>query len=540
MKYSIVLPIKVLGRVATDRSPILQDVSPIRPTNGFILFKFIGLPSYRKFLGISGCEATGDRFPISGLHEFILIAPKKELPILEDLVFKNEEKIPFRLVAEETLLDRNISEERGWLKQQILKLAVSSIVMTDHYLVVDSDHFLTKPFGIKDIFQNDKVLYHTEPWQTENSDRYSVNSEWWINSATILNQKELPINGLMSVTPQVLITQVVKDLVGYVSNTLIHDPKNIDSTDAWQKFLCERNFTEFTLYWVFLLKTNRTNLYEETKTLWAHDHEVNVLRTECNKNKVGNALKLQKTSFSVIQGYIEQDLLPFIKEFSRFFEPKNSIFDAVFLTASMLIPNRQQSFSTDVRFRQTLDTLNSIKKRVPNSYTILIEGTKNLPESIRRIYEYHYDHVIYTDDLDISLYLDAPNIGAGEMKLLELGVDWLEKQDIKTEVVFKLGARYVLNDSFNINAFSKEFFSFKKKYDESVKSDVVITGLYSIPFPLLKEFKSVLQKGPVLLATCYPMIEQLFIEVIGQQKISFVETLGLEGSLSYNKQFFSV
>lgn len=515
MKYSIVLPIK-----------ILQDAPPIRPTNGFILFKFIGLPSYRKFLDLSDLE------------EFILISPKKELPILEDLLSKQEEKIPFRLVAEETLLSRNVSEERGWLKQQILKLAVCSIVKTDHYLLLDSDLFLTKPFSAVDIFRGEKVLYHSEPWQTENSDRYSVNSEWWINSATILNQKELPTEKLMSVTPQVLITKVVKELVEYITKIIIPDPKNID-IDLWQKFLCERNFTEFTLYWIYLLKTNRTNLYEETKTLWAHDHEVNVLRTECNKNKVRDALVLKKTSFSVIQGYIEQDLLPFIKEFNRFFEP-GSLYDAVFLTASMLIPNRQQSFTPEERFRQTLDTLNSIKKRVPNSYTILIEGTKNLPEPIRRVYEYHYDHVIYTDDIDISVYVNAPNIGAGEMKLLELGLDWLEKQDIKAKIIFKLGARYVLNDKFNIDAFSKELYGFKKRYDESVKTDVVITGLYSIPFSRLAEFKSILQKGPVLLATCYPMIEQLFVELIGGENIASVDTLGLEGFLSYNKESFSV
>ena len=37
----------------------------------------------------------------------------------------------------------------------------------------------------------------------------------------------------------------------------------------------------------------------------------------------------------------------------------------------------------------------------------------------------------------------------------------------------------------------------------------------------------------------YPMIEKIFIELIPKEEVHLVETLGIEGMLSYNKSYFS-
>jgi len=513
VKYSIVLPLIVFDKA-------------FQLSNGYLLFKNIGLPSYRKFLD---CK---------DLDKFYIISPRREIPYVKELI--QEEKIPFEVLEEENLFPVPLKETRGWIVQQIIKLKMAEIVSSDYYLVLDYDHFLTKHLSASDLFISDgetlKVKYHFEPWQTENNENYSTNCAWWIQSSKILRNTHLPTQNLMSVTPQVLVAKFVKELISHLQEISVRE-----KIDGWQLYLSKNEFTEFTLYWTFLLQTNKTSYYTPDNSLWTHDHEVNVLKTHCNANKVTKALTLQKTFFSVIQGYISQDVEPFIKAFNKFFSAENNKYDAVFLTASVVAPNRPQSYSVNERFQQTLGTLQSIKKKVPNSFCILIEGTNPalLNPLAKQFYEFYYDEVIYAYDSEIEVYTNKENIGNGEMKLLERGIDYILKNKIYSPLVIKLGARYTLTEDFNLSLFSKDLYTFKKKIDEHV-GDVLITGLYGIPRKFLEEFKEILILGQNVLPERVPMIEKLFLALIEKEKLNFIEKLGLEGNLSYNKEHFVV
>lgn len=58
----------------------------------------------------------------------------------------------------------------------------------------------------------------------------------------------------MSVTPQILMTDAVCELTDYLNK------KNRGL--SWDEYLCSNLFTEFTLYWLFLHKTNRIDKYQ--------------------------------------------------------------------------------------------------------------------------------------------------------------------------------------------------------------------------------------------------------------------------------------
>lgn len=517
MNYSIVLPIK-----AIDQGNL---------TNSFILFQYLGFPSYEKFLDSSG------------LDSFYIICPGEEITLITDLV-KNS-KLPYKIIDEKYFLDSSLGH-RGWLKQQLIKLSISSIITTKYYLVLDADHYLNQKFNYEDIFSSGKIKYSSEPWQTENSIYYSTNSNWWKNSCKILNydvEKLKDKNDLMGVTPQVLITTIVKSLIEYIKAPFLNLAKEggFLSPLAWQFYLCDNNFTEFTLYWLYILMNSLENLYTPLGfPLWIHDLNTNVLNYNCSQVKIRNSFLNPTSYFSVIQGYIKQDLKPFIEEFQRHL---GKHYDAIFITASMLRPNRPQAFEWYERLQQTTDTLNSIKKYIPNSFCILIEGT-DIPEPVKEEYEKHYDHVLTLGkDSDILPYINHPhNIGHGEMKLLEHGIDYVLKNVLNkssTKYIFKLGARYTLNDNFHLGSFSREKYSFKQRTDEHA-GKVLITGLYSIPSTRLEEFRDILVRGQDILTSKCPMIEKLFLEMIPSSLISNVPVLGLEGMLSYNKEFFSV
>ena len=46
----------------------------------------------------------------------------------------------------------------------------------------------------------------------------------------------------------------------------------------WQRIICEMKFTEYTLYWIYLMKNNLIYLYTiEGNQLWKHDLDRNIL-----------------------------------------------------------------------------------------------------------------------------------------------------------------------------------------------------------------------------------------------------------------------
>jgi hypothetical protein len=507
--YSIIIPIK-----------IYEDNSTIY-TNGFKLFKNIGIKSYKKFLGIENLE------------QIYLICPRIEMKVLEELV--NEYKqYPYKILPDEDFISNNTITQLGWYKQQIIKLSISEIIKTKYYLVLDSDMYLNQSFKYDDLFFEEKIKYSSEPWQTKNNEKYSTNSNWWIGSCNVLNYdlEKIKVDDLMGVTPQLLITDVVKSLITNI--------KSINND--WQLYLCNNKFTEFTLYWIYILLKEYKDLYtNKGYPLWKHDLNTNILTYNCDRQKVKNSFVNSISFFSVIQGYIKQDLNPLIEEFNR---QIGKHYDAIFITASMLIPNRFQSFQIHERLQQTTDTLNSIKQRIPNSFCVLIEGSK-ISDYVRYEYNRHYDYVIELgNDQTILPYVNHPhNIGHGEMKLLEHGINYVLTNILNkstTDYIFKLGARYTLNNSFVIGNYSKDKYTFRAHYDESVNCNVFTTGLYSIPVSKVEEFKRILIEGQNILTSKCSMIEKLFVDMIPNEKIYLIHTLGLEGMLSYNKHFFSV
>lgn len=503
--------------------PILLYNSDGKETNNYTIFKGIGLPSYVKFLNQKDIE-------------IIFICPRRETDELIrniGISFTN-----FKVFPEEELLTCK-SEFSGWTNQQLIKLAVSKIVTTDLYLVLDSDHYLTQPFGYKDLFsESNRIKYHFEPWQTENGPKYSTNSQWWEQSAKILDfpmEKLKEERELMSVTPQILVKSIVQSLLYELGTN-------------WQNDLGTKGFTEFTLYWLYVLIHNYKNLYAPRTDLWQHNPLTNVLTPGCDHKTVTFSFLHPTSFFSVIQGYINQDLQPFIQEAKNFLEEKEKPYDAIFLIASMVTPSpgRQQAYHPRERLQQTTDTCNSVKKYCPNSLTVLIEGSQ-LDDLSRYELHRHFDFVLECgENPSVNSYTHDPrNCGHGEMKLLEIGAEFV-KTKLATKAIrpakrlFKLGARYLLNDKFNINYFDETKYTFRPHYDESVQQQVVTTGLFSIPIERIDHFITILKTGQLVLTNLTPMVERMYLELLEEKERTFIDTLGLEGNLSYHKKFFSV
>jgi hypothetical protein len=502
-KYSIIMPLK------------------INSLNSFKIFSEISLPLYNKFLD------TED------LDYFYIICPKSDINAINNYTSLYPSLI-FKFIEEENILHQSIHNiNDGWLKQQIIKLAISLILDTKHYLIVDSDLYLNQVLRYNDLFHDNKVKYSSEPWHVNNDKHYSTNSNWWKNSSNILNfNVENLVNEkhLMGVTPQIFITEHVRNLIKHLENVYGLE---------WQRIIYELKFTEYTLYWIYLIINNLTDLYTtEGVKLWKHDLDRNILHYHSEdemKNIVKKSIDDKDTYFSVIQSYLPVN----IDVMKNIIIPKH--YEAVFLIASMTYPNRYQAFTREERVSQILDTLNTIKTRIPNSYCILIEGTKLTTDEKDKYINNFNTLIDLSEDDSIYPFINNPiNIGHGEMKLLERGIEYILNNNIFSNYVFKLTSRYKLTDKFNINNYSKNKYCFREHIDSSINKNVFTTGLYSIPVNELSRYKNILIEGQNILSRGCNMVERLYVEMIDEKKIYILKDLGVEGMLSYNKKYFNL
>lgn len=209
--------------------------------------------------------------------------------------------------------------------------------------------------------------------------------------------------------------------------------------------------------------------------------------------------------------------------------------DAIFLCCSTIKPKIRQAWTYDERFNQVIDSNKTIKKYLPNSITVLLEGSE-LTNNERQILEKEYDYVIYCyNDIYLKPFIDNTyNIGYGENALLLKGIEYINLfllSKYKPKYIFKLSARYYLNNKFNFENYDKDKFTFKKHMEEK---DAYIGALFGIPLKHIDKFQDILLDS--LIKQDLIMIEKMYYKI--DKKIVYtIETLGFEGGLSYNKTY---
>lgn len=467
------------------------------------IFFQLTLPSYRFFKK-------------SDISQFYIICPKSDIDILKTAL--SEIDLPFILIDE-----NNVCSYEGidWYKQQIIKLNMAGIIKTEYYLVLDSDIFLTKPFSYSDMFCSGKLKMSSEKFCKGNISDFAVNPSWWESSCKVLNYNitDLYERDLMSVTPQILITSIVKELI----QRLI----NIDR--YWPKLICDNKCTEFTLYYIHLLQTKKENLYINLgHPLFLFDKETNVLDYNQDSKVIQNSFLKSKAHFCVLQSYLKQDLNPFLRE-SRKYTTTN-----IALVASYIFPERTQHVNYFERLEQIIETFKSIRKKIPNCYIICIEGCK-INSYMYELYLNYCDVLLYYgDDENMKQYTNSiKNIGIGELKLLEKGIDFIiENNMMNKNFLFKVGARYILNDNFNLSLWDMTKYNFKTTFDTVLKENVYITGLYSIPYSDIHNFKKICDVED------FVMIEKYYSDVLEKSKVNCIDVLGLYGYMSYKRTYF--
>ena len=99
----------------------------------------------------------------------------------------------------------------------------------------------------------------------------------------------------MGVTPQLFITKIVSELVNYLGTNL-------------ELFIFRDVATEFQLYWQFLIKTGRTNLYTPDNRFFSVDESIHLISRCSHDNiieRIKNGYVTKKNFFVVIQSHLK-------------------------------------------------------------------------------------------------------------------------------------------------------------------------------------------------------------------------------------------
>jgi len=192
---------------------------------------------------------------------FFIVCPKDQIPKISQLT-EQWHNFTIKIIDEEDLIPElaNYPTVGGWRKQQIIKLAIASIVKTPFYLTFDADIICTSPISVEKLIPGNKALLQQQERLTR--------AWWWGSSAHYININPNLNESGMDVTPAILSTQVCLNLVKHLENTgkcWIKRLLNPHRKYAWQRlnprFKNQYSWTEYSLYYLFLEKNNEINTY---------------------------------------------------------------------------------------------------------------------------------------------------------------------------------------------------------------------------------------------------------------------------------------
>jgi hypothetical protein len=170
---------------------------------------------------------------------FIVSSDEKDY--LESFVKKNMYNVKTNIIVEDEILSPKY-DFQSHRKQMLLKLLIYKYINTALYLILDDDIISLKSFGYNDLFHSGKVKYAAE---------HSIESQphVWECSRDLLKLKQktniYKLRDTMSVTPQIMITPIVKDMMNYLLK--VHG-----SYEKMYQEMARTSWTEYTLYWLYL------------------------------------------------------------------------------------------------------------------------------------------------------------------------------------------------------------------------------------------------------------------------------------------------
>jgi glycosyltransferase involved in cell wall biosynthesis len=112
-------------------------------------------------------------------------------------------------------------------------------------------------------------------------------------------------------------------------------------------------------------------------------------------------------------------------------------------------------FNIEERYKQTIKTIESINKYIPNCDILFCEASnlllnKDIENDIKSKVKYYYNFY-YDNNQNIENAVNSEMKGLGEANILLKAIEKIIEEHMNYKYIFKISGRYYLNSSFNYN-----------------------------------------------------------------------------------------
>ena len=181
----------------------------------------------------------------------------------------------------------------------------------------------------------------------------------------------------------------------------------------------------------------------------------------------------------------------------KFINVKNK--NIVLITSKIFVSKNSYSYAdkrsvytSEERFNQTLETINSIKKFIPNAYIVLFDNSKfDKNNYIYIMLKQNLDLLInITDNKELNYYTDEYlyRAFAEISQQIEFYNYFMKNIEIdKIKNFFKISGRYIINKNFNYSTYDNNKNIFKKNANV-LDRDYFYTSFYKLDKSILKDY----------------------------------------------------
>jgi len=169
----------------------------------------------------------------------------------------------------------------------------------------------------------------------------------------------------------------------------------------------------------------------------------------------------------------------------------------VFVTSKIVVSEKpftyistRSIYTKEQRFVQTINTMKSIRKHIPDSYIVLVDNSefnKNEYEMLLSLTDYFIN---ITDDNILNYYTNETplKILSEIVQQLCFYENFIKKININNTInFFKISGRYFINESFNYNYYNNELNIFKQN-KEITDRDYFYTSFYKLNKNILLDY----------------------------------------------------
>lgn len=200
-------------------------------------------------------------------------------------------------------------------------------------------------------------------------------------------------------------------------------------------------------------------------------------------------------------------------------------------------------YTNEERYEQTLKTINSIRKYIPESYIILFDNTDfsiNNNYYMKETIESKVDMIInIIDDDKLNYYTNnCPYKFLAELHQTKKSLEIIKKININFFNFFKITGRYCINDNFNFNLFNVRKNFFKQNKIVRYSNNYYYTCFYKIDKNYLDKFIKIIDKI-ITNENDFLKLKYYDLEIILPQELNYefevLDTLGITQNISVRK-----